>query len=88
MLLATAPDEWSDELEALLLALKPGSTIEEIADKVRQFKLWQEAAATEPTQKRRSSTIEESGHCTGRYWLDNHHTIGRYAMLVLNPRIG
>ena len=50
MLLATDPDEWSDELEALLLALKPGSTIEEIADKVRQFKLWQEAAATDPDE--------------------------------------
>ena len=50
MLQATDPDEWSDELKALLLALKPGSTIEEIAEKVRQFKLWQEAAATDPDE--------------------------------------
>ena len=50
MLLATDPDEWSDEVKALLLKLKPGSTIEEIADKVRQFKLWQEAAAINPDE--------------------------------------
>ena len=50
MLLATDPNEWPDELKALLLALKPGMTIEEIADKVRQFRLWQEAAATDPDE--------------------------------------
>ena len=48
--MATDPDEWSDELKAQLLALKPDSTIEEIADKVRQFKLWQESAATDPDE--------------------------------------
>ena len=32
---ATDPDEWSDELKAELLALKPESTIEEIAESVR-----------------------------------------------------
>ena len=50
MLLATDPEEWSEELKALLLALKPGMTIEEIADKVRQFRLWQEAAAIDPDE--------------------------------------
>ena len=48
--MATDPDEWSDELKAQLLALKPDSTIEEIADKVRQFRLWQEAAAIDPDE--------------------------------------
>ncbi len=33
--MATAPEEWSDELKAQMLALKPGSTIEEIAEGVR-----------------------------------------------------
>ena len=50
MLLATDPEEWPDELKALLLALKPGMTIEEIADKVRQFRLWQEAAEIDPDE--------------------------------------
>ena len=50
MLLATDPDEWSEELKAQLLALKPGSTIEEIVETVRQFKLWQEAAAIDPDE--------------------------------------
>ena len=35
--MATDPDEWSDELKAQLLILKPGSTIEEIAEEVRQM---------------------------------------------------
>ncbi len=34
--MATNPDEWSDELKAQLLALKPGSTIEEVAEEVRR----------------------------------------------------
>ena len=34
---ATDPDEWSNELKAQLLILKPGSTIEEIAEEVRQM---------------------------------------------------
>ena len=33
--MATDPDEWSDELKAQLLALKPDSTIEEIAEEIR-----------------------------------------------------
>ena len=33
--MATDPDEWSDELKAQLLALTPGSTIEEIAEEIR-----------------------------------------------------
>ena len=48
--MARPPEEWSDVLKALLLSLKPDSTIEEIADKVRQFKLWQEAAAIDPDE--------------------------------------
>ena len=35
--MSTDPDEWSDELKAQLLMLKPGSTIEEIADEVRRM---------------------------------------------------
>ena len=35
--MSTDPDEWSDELKAQLLMLKPGSTIEEIAEEVRQM---------------------------------------------------
>ena len=52
--MATDPDEWSDELKTQLLALKtllfglePDSTIEEIAEKVRQRRLWQQAKETD-----------------------------------------
>ena len=31
---------------------------------------------------------EQAEKVQGRYWLDNHHTICRYAMIVFNPRIG
>ena len=34
--MATYPDEWSEELKTQLLMLKPGSTIEEIAEEVRR----------------------------------------------------
>jgi len=34
--MATDPDEWSDRLKAAILEIKPGSTIEEIADAIRQ----------------------------------------------------
>ncbi|MYF92200.1 MAG: hypothetical protein F4184_08865, partial [Gemmatimonadetes bacterium] len=51
MLLVTDPDEWSDEVKALLLSLKPGSTIEEIGETVRQFKLWQESAPTDQDER-------------------------------------
>ncbi len=34
--MATDPDEWSEELKAAILELKPDSTIEEIADGIRQ----------------------------------------------------
>ncbi|MYI60524.1 MAG: M48 family metalloprotease [Gemmatimonadetes bacterium] len=52
--MATDPDEWSDELKTQLLALKamlfglePDSTIEEIAEKVRQRRLWRQAEETD-----------------------------------------
>jgi len=34
--MATDPDEWSEELKARILELKPGSAIEEIAEAIRQ----------------------------------------------------
>ena len=52
--MATDPDEWSDELKTQLLALKTqlfglesDSTIEEIAEKVRQRRLWRQAEETD-----------------------------------------
>ena len=52
--MATDPDEWSDELKTQLLALKtllfglePDSTIEEIAEKVRQRRLWRQVEETD-----------------------------------------
>ena len=52
--MATDPDEWSDELktqllafETLLFGLEPDSTIEEIAEKVRQRRLWRQAEETD-----------------------------------------
>ena len=38
--MATDPDEWSEELKVQLLEFKPDSTIEEIAEVVRQRRLW------------------------------------------------
>ncbi|MCE2448955.1 MAG: biopolymer transporter ExbD [Candidatus Latescibacteria bacterium] len=46
--MSTDPDEWSDELKTQLLILKPGSTIEEIAEKIRKRRLWREAKETYP----------------------------------------
>ncbi len=46
----TDPDEWSDKLKAKLLALKPGSTIEEIAEAVRKKRLFQKAVVTDPDE--------------------------------------
>ena len=43
----TDPDEWSDELKAQLV-LESGSTIEEIAEKIRKRRLWREAEETYP----------------------------------------
>ena len=68
--LATDPDEWSLELKARLLALRPDSTIEEIAEAVRRRRLWREALATDPDEwslelkarllaQKPDSTIEE-----------------------------
>ena len=48
--MATEPDEWSDELKAKLLALKPGRTIEEIAEEIRKSKLWRKAVETDPDE--------------------------------------
>ena len=49
--MTTDPDEWSEELKAQLLALKPGSTIEEIAEVVRQRRLWRKTIATDPDRR-------------------------------------
>ena len=46
----TDPDEWSDELKAKLLALKPGRTIEEIAEEIHKHKLWRKAVETDPDE--------------------------------------
>ena len=59
--MATDPDDWSEELEATILELKPGSTIEEIAEGIRQ----RQAGADEPielpqTAVNFSTNIEES----------------------------
>ena len=43
----TDPDEWSDKLKAKLLALKPGSTIEEIAEAIRKRRLLKKAMGTD-----------------------------------------
>ena len=48
--LAADPDEWSAELKARLLALKPDSTIEEIAEAVRKRRLWRDALAADPDE--------------------------------------
>ena len=46
----TEPDEWSDKLKAKLLALKPGRTIEEIAEEIHKHKLWRKAVETDPDE--------------------------------------
>ena len=46
----TEPDEWSDKLKSELLALKPGRTIEEIAEEIRKSKLWRKAVETDPDE--------------------------------------
>ena len=46
----TEPDEWSDKLKAKLLALRPGRTIEEIAEEIRKSKLWRKAVETDPDE--------------------------------------
>ena len=46
----TDPDEWSDKLKAKLLVLKPGRTIEEIAEEIRKHKLWRKAVETDPDE--------------------------------------
>ena len=55
--MATDPDRWSDELKTQLLTLKamlfglePDSTIEEIAEKVRQRRLWRQAEETDSAE--------------------------------------
>ena len=52
--MSTDPDDWSDELKTQLLILKPGSTIEEIAEKIRKRRLW---------EKHVPRTLEEN-----RFW--------------------
>ena len=59
--MATDPDEWSEELKAAILELKPNSTIAEIADGIRQRqalmegkrgeeRVWRAAMATDPDE--------------------------------------
>ena len=43
----TDPDEWSDKLKGQLV-LESGSTIEEVAEKIRKRRLWREAEETYP----------------------------------------
>ena len=81
--LAADPDEWSAELKARLLALKPDSTIEEIAEAVRKRRLWRDAQATDPDEwsaelkarllaHKPDSTIEEIAETVRkrRLWQD------------------
>ncbi len=49
--MSTDPDEWSDELKAQLLMLKPGSTIEEIAEEVRRMVFSEEVRQRMPWQE-------------------------------------
>ena len=49
--MATDPDEWSEELKVQLLALEPDSTIEEIAEVVRQRRLWRKTIETDPDRR-------------------------------------
>jgi beta-lactamase regulating signal transducer with metallopeptidase domain len=52
--MATDPDEWSDELKAAILELKPDSSLEEIAEGVRKrrqaARIWRAAMATDPDE--------------------------------------
>ena len=52
--MAQDPDEWSAELEAAILELKPDSTIEEIAEGIRKRqaaeRIWREAMAQDPDE--------------------------------------
>ena len=48
--MATDPDEWSDKFKAKLLALRPGRTIEEIAEEIRKGKLWRKAMDIDPDE--------------------------------------
>ena len=49
--MATDPDEWSEELQTQLLMLKPGSTIEEIAEEVRRKAFFEEVRQHMPWQE-------------------------------------
>ena len=49
--MATDPDEWSEELKTQLLMLKPGSTIEEIAEEVRRKAFFEEVRQRMPYQE-------------------------------------
>jgi len=49
--MATDPDEWSEELKVQLLVLEPDSTIEEIAEVVRQRRLWRKTIETDPDRR-------------------------------------
>ena len=49
--MATDPSEWSEELKAMILELKPDGTIEEIADGIRQRQHHQRAEASRQRQQ-------------------------------------
>ena len=49
--MATNPDEWSEEFKTQLLMLKPGSTIEEIAEEVRRKAFFEEVRQRMPYQE-------------------------------------
>ena len=49
--MATDPNEWSEELKTQLLTLKPGSTIEEIAEEVRRKAFFEEIRQRMPYQE-------------------------------------
>ena len=60
--MATDPDDWSDRLKEAILALKPGSTIEEIAEGIRQRQ--QPAGADLDSIGRRIRAAVENGDLT------------------------
>ena len=52
--MATDPDEWSAELQAVILELKPGSTIEEIAEGIRQRRAYEAGERTRGERRERN----------------------------------
>ncbi len=63
--LATDPEEWTEELKDRVLALQPGSTIEEVSDLVRHRRNWLNPGTTDPDRwsDEPSSTVDQD--CRG-----------------------